>query len=60
MPPVEALEMYNTFKRLVADEYGEFGDLRVHDGVFGAMMDVELVNDGPVTLLVESPSGLTG
>jgi D-Tyr-tRNAtyr deacylase len=22
-------------------------------GVFGAMMDVELVNDGPVTLLVE-------
>ena len=23
-------------------------------GVFGAMMDVELVNDGPVTLLVES------
>jgi D-tyrosyl-tRNA(Tyr) deacylase len=25
-------------------------------GVFGAMMDVELVNDGPVTLLVESAS----
>jgi D-tyrosyl-tRNA(Tyr) deacylase len=24
-------------------------------GVFGAMMEVELVNDGPVTLLVESP-----
>ncbi len=24
-------------------------------GVFGAMMQVELVNDGPVTLLVESP-----
>jgi D-aminoacyl-tRNA deacylase len=26
-------------------------------GVFGAMMAVELVNDGPVTLLVESPGG---
>jgi len=26
-------------------------------GVFGAMMAIELVNDGPVTLLVESPSG---
>jgi D-tyrosyl-tRNA(Tyr) deacylase len=26
-------------------------------GVFGAMMEVELVNDGPVTLLVESPGG---
>jgi D-tyrosyl-tRNA(Tyr) deacylase len=25
-------------------------------GVFGAHMDVELVNDGPVTLLVEVPS----
>jgi D-tyrosyl-tRNA(Tyr) deacylase len=24
-------------------------------GVFGAMMEVELVNDGPVTLLLESP-----
>jgi D-aminoacyl-tRNA deacylase len=25
-------------------------------GVFGAMMEVELVNDGPVTLMVESPA----
>ena len=24
-------------------------------GVFGAMMDVELVNDGPVTLMLQSP-----
>jgi D-aminoacyl-tRNA deacylase len=24
-------------------------------GIFGAMMAVELVNDGPVTLLIESP-----
>jgi D-Tyr-tRNAtyr deacylase len=24
-------------------------------GVFGAMMDVELVNDGPVTLIVDTP-----
>ncbi|TWT26235.1 D-aminoacyl-tRNA deacylase [Planomicrobium sp. CPCC 101110] len=28
--------------------------LKVETGVFGAMMDVELVNDGPVTILVES------
>ena len=26
-------------------------------GVFGAMMAVELVNDGPVTLMLESPAG---
>jgi D-aminoacyl-tRNA deacylase len=29
--------------------------LEAKRGVFGAMMAVELVNDGPVTLLVESP-----
>jgi D-tyrosyl-tRNA(Tyr) deacylase len=26
-------------------------------GVFGAMMAVELVNDGPVTLMIETPTG---
>jgi D-tyrosyl-tRNA(Tyr) deacylase len=30
--------------------------LQARRGVFGAMMAVELINDGPVTLLVESPS----
>ncbi|MCX7984267.1 MAG: D-aminoacyl-tRNA deacylase [Bacteroidetes bacterium] len=29
---------------------------RVQSGVFRAMMDVELVNDGPVTVIVESKS----
>jgi D-tyrosyl-tRNA(Tyr) deacylase len=29
--------------------------LRAQRGVFGAMMAVELVNDGPVTLLIERP-----
>ena len=28
--------------------------LRVETGVFGAMMQVELVNDGPVTILLEA------
>lgn len=31
--------------------------LKVETGRFGAMMDVELLNDGPVTLLLESPHG---
>jgi D-tyrosyl-tRNA(Tyr) deacylase len=31
------------------------GRLDAQRGVFGAMMEVELVNDGPVTLLVEIP-----
>jgi D-aminoacyl-tRNA deacylase len=29
--------------------------LQARRGVFGAQMDVELVNDGPVTLLIEVP-----
>ncbi len=28
--------------------------LTVQTGIFGAMMDVELVNDGPVTIIVDS------
>ncbi len=31
--------------------------LRVETGVFGAMMDVSLVNAGPVTLVIESADG---
>ena len=36
--------------------YERFADrLGAQRGVFGAHMDVELVNDGPVTLLIEVP-----
>jgi D-tyrosyl-tRNA(Tyr) deacylase len=36
--------------------YERFSErLGAERGVFGAMMAVELVNDGPVTLMVESP-----
>jgi D-aminoacyl-tRNA deacylase len=36
--------------------YERFADrLGAERGVFGAHMDVELVNDGPVTLLIEVP-----
>jgi D-tyrosyl-tRNA(Tyr) deacylase len=31
--------------------------LEAKTGVFGAHMDVELVNDGPVTVLIEVPTG---
>lgn len=29
---------------------------KVEDGEFGAMMDVELINDGPVTIILDSHS----
>jgi D-tyrosyl-tRNA(Tyr) deacylase len=36
--------------------YERFADrLGAQRGIFGAMMAVELVNDGPVTILVELP-----
>ena len=34
--------------------------VRVARGIFGAHMEVELVNDGPVTLMIESPGAPDG
>ena len=48
-PPEEAAPLYARFVA-GARETG----LRVEEGVFRAMMDVELVNQGPVTLLLDS------
>jgi D-Tyr-tRNAtyr deacylase len=33
------------------------GGDRVATGMFRAMMDVRIVNDGPVTLMVDTPPG---
>jgi len=46
-PPEVARPLYERF----------CGRLGARRGLFGATMAVELVNDGPVTLLVESPDG---
>ena len=46
--PETAIPLYQRFIALL----GERG-VRVETGEFGAMMDVELVNDGPVTLWLE-------
>jgi D-aminoacyl-tRNA deacylase len=47
--PAEAEPLYEYFNRELAA-----GGLRVETGIFGAMMDVSLVNWGPVTLIVDS------
>jgi D-tyrosyl-tRNA(Tyr) deacylase len=49
--PAQAEALYESF---VAHLRGLLGDSRVATGVFRAAMQVELVNDGPVTLMVES------
>jgi len=51
MKSVPAEELYNHFLNLVRSNYESD---KVHNGKFGAMMDVALVNDGPVTLVIES------
>jgi D-tyrosyl-tRNA(Tyr) deacylase len=47
-PPREAEALYDRFVALLRER-----SLAVETGRFGAMMDVELVNDGPVTLTLE-------
>jgi D-aminoacyl-tRNA deacylase len=46
--PETAIPLYERFVALLRERLE-----RVETGEFGAMMDVELVNDGPVTLLLE-------
>lgn len=50
-PPDMASPLYDRF----CDLLSEMGVVQVGRGVFGAHMDVSLVNDGPVTLVIESP-----
>jgi D-tyrosyl-tRNA(Tyr) deacylase len=47
-PPAEAEALYERFVALVRER-----GVAAQTGRFGAMMDVELVNDGPVTLVLE-------
>ncbi|GLI83059.1 D-aminoacyl-tRNA deacylase [Rossellomorea marisflavi] len=46
--PEEAEAIYDRFNALLREK-----GVQVETGVFGAMMDVQLINDGPVTLIVE-------
>lgn len=46
--PEVAIPLYEQFVKLLRGS-----DVTVQTGEFGAMMEVELVNDGPVTLMLE-------
>lgn len=48
--PEQAEPLYEQFKTNLGETLGQ----PVASGVFGAMMDVELINDGPVTILMDS------
>lgn len=49
-PPEIALNIYNQFLENLSLKYN-----RVKSGVFQAHMHIELENDGPITLFIESP-----
>ncbi|HLR42228.1 MAG TPA: D-aminoacyl-tRNA deacylase [Pseudogracilibacillus sp.] len=52
MHPTKAEEMYDIFnEKLTA------AGVQVETGRFGAMMDVSLTNDGPVTIIMETADG---
>ncbi len=51
--PEQAEALYETFVEALSTHLGK----PVATGVFGAMMQVHLVNDGPVTLWVERKPG---
>ncbi|MCA1788715.1 MAG: D-tyrosyl-tRNA(Tyr) deacylase [Thioalkalivibrio sp.] len=46
--PEVAIPLYERFVAMLGDRVA-----KVETGEFGAMMDVDLVNDGPVTLMLE-------
>ena len=49
--PEQAIPLYEKFINRVENNLGKE---KVKTGIFGAMMKVEIINDGPVTLIVES------
>ncbi len=51
-PPEDASRQFDRFAELLREE-----GVEVQTGSFGAMMNVELINDGPVTLILERVRG---
>ncbi len=45
-----ALNLYNKFNKILEQEY----NINTQIGAFGEHMDISLVNDGPVTIILES------
>jgi len=51
--PEIAVPLYESFIRKLTEDLGK----PIHTGEFGADMKVSLVNDGPVTIIVDSKNG---
>lgn len=49
--PDEAIPLYEKFINRMKQNLGEN---RIKSGIFGAMMNVKFINDGPVTIIIDS------
>lgn len=49
-PPAQALDLYNRFVKTLSAELGQ----PVQTGQFGVNMQVSLLNDGPVTIFIDT------
>jgi len=50
MDPVKAKELYIELTNILINEY----NINTQNGAFGEHMDIKLINDGPVTVMMES------
>lgn len=50
LEPIKALELYLELTKVLIKEYG----INTLNGAFGKEMDIQLLNDGPVTIILES------
>ncbi|MCK5839696.1 MAG: D-aminoacyl-tRNA deacylase, partial [Bacteroidales bacterium] len=48
--PEVAIPLYEEFKRELEKQLGK----KIQQGEFGAMMKVSLINDGPVTIIIDT------
>ena len=48
--PEKAVPLYNKFVKKLSELMGK----EIKTGEFGAMMDIELVNEGPVTIIIDT------
>lgn len=49
-PPAIAIPLYNAF----VDKLGQVSGKEIRTGEFGAMMQIESINDGPVTIIIDT------
>lgn len=49
--PYIAIPLYKKFINRMKEN---LGNEKVKDGIFGAMMEVKIINDGPVTIIIDS------